>query len=527
MINNEKKALVVVSFGTSHMDTRKKTIEECEKKLKLKFNDMDFYRAWTSRMIIKKLKKRDGEHIMFPDELLEKLYYEGYTEVYIQSLHLICGEEYNKLLDIVDSYRKKFKSIVVGRPLLTSLTDYEKIYSFINDVSITDCKYDYLKNKKSATVWMGHGTEHSSHCAYAALDYRLRLNEVPAYIGTVEGYPELSEVIKFLKKDNIEKVHLRPLLLVAGDHAKNDMADSEDKESWYSILKQEGFEVEVHLEGLGEFNYIQEKFVDNLNYEVECILKNKKDYTLRLKEKDEDMLLCEDKKINFYGIGVGPGDSDLVTIKAVKIIQSLDILYVPQSKAGGESIAKTIINKYLNDNIIIKERYFPMNYNQKEKEDAWDKIALEIIDDAKSGKIIGFVTLGDPMVYSTYVYLYERVKDILRVKTIPGITSFINIASSNNFPLAMDKESLGIISCTDDYERISDVIDRFDSIVLMKVYKNFKEIIDIICKKGLSNKMIVVSNSSMENEKIYRDIDEIRQLEFVPYFTTIIINKRL
>lgn len=197
MINNEKKALVVVSFGTSHMDTRKKTIEECEKKLKLKFNDMDFYRAWTSRMIIKKLKKRDGEHIMFPDELLEKLYYEGYTEVYIQSLHLICGEEYNKLLDIVDSYRKKFKSIVVGRPLLTSLTDYEKIYSFINDVSITDCKYDYLKNKKSATVWMGHGTEHSSHCAYAALDYRLRLNEVPAYIGTVEGYPELSEVIKF------------------------------------------------------------------------------------------------------------------------------------------------------------------------------------------------------------------------------------------------------------------------------------------------------------------------------------------
>lgn len=227
----------------------------------------------------------------------------------------------------------------------------------------------------------------------------------------------------------------------------------------------------------------------------------------------------------FYGIGVGPGDSELITIKATKVFEILDILYVPQSKNGKESIAKKIANPYLNKDILIKERYFPMNYNMDEKIDVWNSISKEIINDVRQNKNVGFITLGDPMIYSTYLYLYERIKDYIDVVTIPGISSFINIASSNNFPLVMDRESLAIVSCTDDMHRIYDVLDNFESIVLMKVYKNFKSIIDLIFEKGLERNSIMVSNSSMEDEVLIEDLSEVEKLDSVPYFTTILINK--
>lgn len=261
-----KKALVVVSFGTSHSDTRKKTIEICENELRKSFLEYDFFRAWTSKMIIKKIKNRDNEEILFPDELMDMLCKKGYDEVYIQSLHLICGEEYNKLLDIINSYKKRFSKICIGRPLLSTLEDYKYIAEFIDIKSKKDIENDF-KKEYSAVVWMGHGTEHIAHSSYAALDYRLRVKESPAFIGTVEGYPEIEDVLFFLEKNNIKKVHLRPLLLVSGDHAKNDMAGNNDK-SWKKILEKKGFEIEVHLEGIGQFDEIQRKFVENLKDEL-------------------------------------------------------------------------------------------------------------------------------------------------------------------------------------------------------------------------------------------------------------------
>lgn len=506
---DKKKALVVISFGTSHMGTRKKTIESCEKLLKKEFQDMDFYRAWTSKMIIKKLKKRDNEYIMYPDELLEKLYLEGYREVYIQSLHIICGEEYHKLLEIVDNYKDKFEKIILGRPLLSSLKDYDDIADFVKEAVLSDLSED--SNDKSATVWMGHGTEHSAHSSYAGLEYRLKRREIPSYIATVEGHPSIDDLLFFLKKDEIKKIHLRPLLLVAGDHAKNDMAGDEE-DSWKNILEKEGFEVEVHLEGLGEFEYIQRKFVQNLKEAID--------------DNDENTNENYEEKAGFYGIGVGPGDSEYMTVKAVRRLDNLDILYVPQAKDGKDSTAKRIAAPYIGKNVEVKERHFPMNYNIEEKENAWDTISSEIREDVKAGKRVGFITLGDPMVYSTYVYLLERLIGDIRIETIAGINSFIGISSSNNFPLAMDKESLAVISATDNYESIEKVLDDFDSIVLMKVYKNFKEIIEIIEKKNLAEKFIMVSNSSMENEKIYNNIDEIKAMDKVAYFTTILINKQ-
>ena len=255
-----KKAILVVSFGTSYHETRKKTIEACENKIKESFKDYDFYRAFTSGMIINKLKKRDNMFIDNPSEALEKLYNAGYQEVVVQSLHIICGDEYNKLKDMVAQYEDKFDKISIGRPLLTYIDDYrETVEAVKKDLDKMDID--------EAVVFMGHGTEHESHSSYPAIEYMFRDYGINAFVGTVEGYPELEQVIKKLKNSNIKTVDLLPFMLVAGDHAINDMA-SDEEDSWKTILEKEGFNVKVHVKGLGENPYIQEKFK---NHALDCM----------------------------------------------------------------------------------------------------------------------------------------------------------------------------------------------------------------------------------------------------------------
>lgn len=247
-----KKAVLVVSFGTSYKETREKTIEACEKKIKNAFEGYDFSRAFTSNMIIKKLKNRDNIHIENPIEALERLYEEGYSKVIVQTLHIICGEEYTKLKEQISQYEDKFESIILGRPLLSKIEDYKETVEALK-LQIPELQKD------EAVVFMGHGTEHEAHSAYPTLDYMLKQENIRAYVGTVEGYPQIEEVIVNLKKDNISKVILMPFMLVAGDHAINDMA-SDEEDSWKSILNKKGFDTKVHLQGLGENKYIQYKF---------------------------------------------------------------------------------------------------------------------------------------------------------------------------------------------------------------------------------------------------------------------------
>ena len=184
-----KKAILVVSFGTSYHETRKKTIEVCENKIKESFKDYDFYRAFTSGMIINKLRKRDNMFIDNPSEALEKLYNAGYKEVVVQSLHIICGDEYNKLKDMVAQYEDKFDKISIGRPLLTYIDDYrETVEAVKKDLDKMDID--------EAVVFMGHGTEHESHSSYPAIEYMFRDYGINAFVGTVEGYPELEKIKK-------------------------------------------------------------------------------------------------------------------------------------------------------------------------------------------------------------------------------------------------------------------------------------------------------------------------------------------
>ncbi|MBC1757793.1 cobalt-factor II C(20)-methyltransferase [Listeria seeligeri] len=228
----------------------------------------------------------------------------------------------------------------------------------------------------------------------------------------------------------------------------------------------------------------------------------------------------------FYGIGTGPGDSKLVTIEAAERLGKLAILYTPQPKKGGDSLAKKIVAPYLKDSLIIKERHFPMSYNKEEKKLAWEEIAAEIKTDINQGYDVGFITLGDPMIFSTYSYLLELLKGEVETVTLAGISSFANIASRIELPLVMEEESFAVIPVTAGSEKIEQALNLFDTIVLMKAASNLPLVKNLLKKTNLLDSAVVVSDVAMSTEKIIYGMQEINPEEKMSYFTTIIVKKR-
>ncbi|MDH0353208.1 sirohydrochlorin cobaltochelatase [Morganella sp. GD04133] len=251
-----KKALLVISFGTSYAETREKNIESGEKQLAAAFPGRDFFRAFTSGMIIRRLKERDNLHISNPEEALRHLHEQGYEDVAIQSLHVINGDEYEKIVSQVEKYRPFFRYLRVGKPLLSSFEDYSLLIDALHS-QMPELKED------ERVVFMGHGATHHAFSAYACLDHMMTNSGFPARVGAVESYPEIDLIIKGLKAENVRKVHLMPLMLVAGDHAINDMA-SDEEDSWKTQLEQAGIEATAWLQGMGENNMIRQMFVEHL-----------------------------------------------------------------------------------------------------------------------------------------------------------------------------------------------------------------------------------------------------------------------
>lgn len=255
--DENKKAVLVVSFGTSYNDSREKTIGAVEKKVAEAFPDYDQKRAFTSQIIIDKVAKRDGEKIDNVTEAMQKLVDEGYGTVVVQPTHVMNGEEYDEMRELIAPFEKNFVSIKYGQPLLTSSDDYATVIEAIAKET------PQLQDKTCAVVFMGHGTEHFANATYSALDYRFKaLGYNNAFVGTVEGYPDLDKIKADLANFKPKKVVLIPLMIVAGDHANNDMAGDEE-DSWKTQLKKEGYEVECVIKGLGEYSGIQDAFVEH------------------------------------------------------------------------------------------------------------------------------------------------------------------------------------------------------------------------------------------------------------------------
>ncbi|MDH6363377.1 precorrin-2/cobalt-factor-2 C20-methyltransferase [Enterococcus sp. PF1-24] len=227
----------------------------------------------------------------------------------------------------------------------------------------------------------------------------------------------------------------------------------------------------------------------------------------------------------FYGIGTGPGDSDLITVRGKNVLSKLDCLYTPEAKKAGKSLALKIVTPYLPDDLEIKQRHFPMVNHLAEKQAAWDKIAEEIITDVKSGKEVGFITLGDPMIYSTYSYLLERVVGKIATETIAGISSFTQMANALQLPLVIDEESYAVLPATADEAVIKMALEQFSTIVLMKVAVNLPKIINLLQQQDLLKQTVLVSNASMATENIMLGIESLAADEKLSYFTTMIVYK--
>lgn len=251
-----KKALLVISFGTSYPDTRIKNIESCEQAMHQLCPDRDFFHAWTSHMIRKKIAERDQIVIDSPKEALMRLMDQGYQDIAIQSLHIINGDEFEKIVREVEVYKQQFKRLVIGKPLLSSFDDYQAV------INALAAQSPALKPDERV-VFMGHGATHHAFAAYACMDHMLMDKKLPYIVGAVESYPELEPILERLEKEKVKKVHLMPLMLVAGDHAIHDMA-SADEDSWNSRIQALGIETETHLIGLGENKHIRELFTKHL-----------------------------------------------------------------------------------------------------------------------------------------------------------------------------------------------------------------------------------------------------------------------
>lgn len=247
-----KKALAVVSFGTTYPAARR-AIEALEYGLQQAFAAYDFYRAFTSDMVRRRIEREEGIHIPNPAELLARLADEGYDEVLCQSLHVIPGLEYEKLLRQIEPFRARFSVLRVGKPLLFGEADYRALCAGLRQ------KLPALAADE-AYVYMGHGTEHFANAAYSQVETMFRsLGMERVYVGTVEGFPGLDYVRGRLKQHGVRRVTLAPLMIVAGDHAQNDLAGDED--SWKTVLEAEGLSVSADLRGLGELDAVQEIFV--------------------------------------------------------------------------------------------------------------------------------------------------------------------------------------------------------------------------------------------------------------------------
>lgn len=249
-----KKAILVVSFGTSHKDTREKTLSVIYEDIAKTFCDYAIYEAWTSNMIRKKVKETENLCVLSVKEAMEQMKKDDITHIIIQPTHVINGVENDLMKEQVLTYESDFASIVFGTPLLTTASDYTSVVEILEE-EFCDIK------KEEAIVLMGHGTIHHANSAYAALAYECQDKGLKnVFLGTVEAYPDLPAILRGLEAFHAKKVHLAMLMIVAGDHAKNDLA-GENEDSWNSVLTKEGYDTVLHMKGLGEYPKIREMFL--------------------------------------------------------------------------------------------------------------------------------------------------------------------------------------------------------------------------------------------------------------------------
>ena len=279
--------LLVVSFGTSFNDSRVKDIKGIEDALQAAYPDWSVRRAFTAQIIINHVQARDGEKIDNMEQALERAVANGVKDLVVQPTHLMHGAEYDEMMEMVDSYRDQFESVAIAEPLLGEVgsdatvinADKEAVAKAITAEAVKTAGFDSLDaaaKDGTAFVFMGHGTSHTAKVSYSQMQSQMNaLGYKNVFIGTVEGEPEetaCENVIEAVKAAGYTKVILRPLMVVAGDHANNDMAGADD-DSWLSQFQASGdfASVECQIAGLGEIEDIQQRYIEHTKAAIDSL----------------------------------------------------------------------------------------------------------------------------------------------------------------------------------------------------------------------------------------------------------------
>lgn len=250
----KNKAILVVSYGTSHKEAMEKSIEAIEKRIQEEFQEYKIYRAFTGKRGIKKLSQT-GTAVMTLAEALERMKKDGIQELVVQPTYVTNGIENEKMIEKVRAASEEFQSITIGKPLLNDWKDCREL----SQIVAKEC----VAEKNEILMLMAHGTKGGNHLMYLKLEEIWKdMGHENIVIGTMKGIPSFEDAKKQLENLDAKKIILQPFMIVAGEHAKKDMAGKED--SWKCELEKKGYKVECHMKGLGELSKVQEMFVRHI-----------------------------------------------------------------------------------------------------------------------------------------------------------------------------------------------------------------------------------------------------------------------
>ena len=232
-------------------------------------------------------------------------------------------------------------------------------------------------------------------------------------------------------------------------------------------------------------------------------------------------------KGKLYGIGVGPGDSELMTVKAARIVGEADVIITPKTEKKDGSVALNIAKPYIQEQTEIVPVVFPMVLDDATQQEGWEEAKRVIVSYLEQGKNVVFLTLGDPMFYSTYMYVYRLIENTgFEIETIPGITAFCAIGSHLGYPIVEKEEALAIVPATAPKEKIDAVMAVADDAVIMKVYKNFDEVQEVLLKHNMADDAVMISRVGLPDEQVFVGLDNMPKDKKLNYLSTILAKRK-
>lgn len=232
-------------------------------------------------------------------------------------------------------------------------------------------------------------------------------------------------------------------------------------------------------------------------------------------------------KGKLFGIGVGPGDPELMTVKAARIVGEADIIITPKTEKKDGSVALNIAKPYIQEHTEIVPVVFPMVLDDNAQAEGWQEAKKIIVSYLEAGKNVVFLTLGDPMFYSTYMYVYRLIENTgFEIETVPGVTAFCAIGSHLGYPIVEKEEVLAIVPATAPKEKIDKVLAVADDAVIMKVYRNFHEVQEVLKKHDMADEAVMISRVGLDGEEVYRGLDKLPEDLKLNYLSTVLTKRK-